>query len=246
MNSEVDQTVTSSRNAIARSRGQRYGGGSDRERMRQMRKMRWKNWFRRLIRNMGIGFATVLVGAILYGTLIQPLGILGFLAVMLLMMMVFVGSFLVPGPKPPQAENLARVDVAALPRQTESWLESQRPALPAPAQTLVDQIGVRLDTLTPQMAGLHAQAPIAAELRSLMGEQLPELVTGFRRIPKPLQREARNEGGTTPEKQLIDGLTLIEKQLATASANIASGDLDRLATHQRFLELKYQGEDGSV
>jgi hypothetical protein len=75
---------------------------------------------------------------------------------------------------------------------------------------------------------------------------LPELVTGFRRIPKPLQGEARHDGGTTPEKQLLDGLTLIEKQLGQASANIASGDLDRLATHQRYLELKYQGDEGEV
>jgi hypothetical protein len=244
--SEVDETIAKSRNAIARSRGDRYGGGSDRERMRQMRKLRRKNRVRRFVNIVGLGFAAVLVGAILFGTVIQPLGFFGTLIVMMLLIAVFVGAFMMPGPKPPEAANLVRADIAALPRQTESWLEAQRPALPAPAQTLVDQIGVRLDTLTPQMAGLRAEAPIASELRQLMSDQLPELVTGFRRIPKPLQSEPRHEGGTSPEQQLIDGLSVIEKQLAEASANIASGDLDRLATHQRYLELKYQSEDGSV
>jgi hypothetical protein len=246
MMSEVDETIQKGRNAIARSRGERYGGGSDRERMRQMRKIRKRNRVGRLVNIIGLGFAAILVGAILFGTVVQPLGFLGTMIVFLLLIAVLVGAFMMPAPKPPEAANLARADIAALPRQTEGWLEAQRPLLPAPAQTLIDQIGVRLDTLSPQMAGLSAQAPIASELRQLMSDQLPELVSGFRRIPKPLQNEPRHEGGTTPQQQLVDGLSLIEKQLAAASANIASGDLDRLATHQRYLELKYQGDDGSV
>ncbi len=240
MDQQMDETLRNSRHAIARSRGRRYGGGSDRERLRQLRRMRRRETWRRRLRFMGLGFATVLIGAIIFGAVVHPLGFFGTMLVFLLLAAVLVSAFSVRAPRPQEPAKFASGDLAQLPRQTELWLESQRPALPAPAQSLIDQIGVRLDTLTPQLAGLNAQAPVAADLRALMGEQLPELVAGFRRIPKPLQGQAQHEGGLSPEEQLIDGLNLIETQLADASLSIARGDLDRLATHQRYLELKYR------
>ena len=43
-----------------------------------------------------------------------------------------------------------------------------------------------------------------------------------------------------PERQLIDGLGVIDAEIARMSENLASGDLDKLAVQNRFLELKYQ------
>ncbi|WP_430991305.1 hypothetical protein, partial [Escherichia coli] len=72
-----------------------------------------------------------------------------------------------------RAEQLTQVPLKALPLMTEQWLDTQRKLLPAPAQTLVDGIGVKLETLSPQLATLDEREPVAAEVRKLIGEQLP-------------------------------------------------------------------------
>ena len=104
---------------------------------------------------------------------------------------------------------------------------------------LVDSIGVQLDALAPQLQRLDEQSEAAGEVRKLVGEHLPELITGYRRIPASMRREER--GGQTPEGQLIDGLKTIEREIAHATRNIAEGDVDQLAIRNRFLQLKYQG-----
>lgn len=43
-----------------------------------------------------------------------------------------------------------------------------------------------------------------------------------------------------PETQLIEGLSVIDAEIGRMSEQLASGDLDKLATQNRFLELKYQ------
>ena len=118
-------------------------------------------------------------------------------------------------------------------------------ALPAPAQTLADQIGIKLEAMAPQFARLDPQAPTAYELRKLVAEELPELVEGYKRVPEGLRREARN-GGNSPDKQLIEGLRVVDEELLRMSEQMASGDLDKLATQGRYLELKYRGEDGET
>jgi hypothetical protein len=56
----------------------------------------------------------------------------------------------------------------------------------------------------------------------------------------PLRGTPRN--GRTPDQQLIDGLTVIEREIGEMSTQLAQGDLDTLETRSRFLEIKYQGE----
>jgi hypothetical protein len=48
--------------------------------------------------------------------------------------------------------------------------------------------------------------------------------------------------GLNPEKQLIDGLNIVDSELTRMSEQLASGDLVKLATQGRYLELKYQGD----
>jgi len=103
---------------------------------------------------------------------------------------------------------------------------------------LIDSIGVRLETLAPQLSRLNPQEPAAVEVRKLLSDHLPELVTGYQSIPEPLRREERN--GRVPEQQLIDGLSVIDGEIDRMTEQLASGDLDKLATQNRFLELKYQ------
>jgi hypothetical protein len=76
------------------------------------------------------------------------------------------------------------------------------------------------------------------EVRALLSEHLPQLVSGYRSIPRDLRRVESN--GRVPDRQLIDGLSLIEKEIGEMTENLARGDLDRLAAHGRYLEIKYQ------
>jgi hypothetical protein len=100
---------------------------------------------------------------------------------------------------------------------------------------------VRLETLAPQLATLDEREPAAAEVRKLIGEQLPELIKGYARVPEPLRGVDRN--GKTPDAQLAEGLQLIDQEISQMSAQLAEGDLNLLATRGRFLEIKYRDDD---
>lgn len=181
----------------------------------------------------------ILVAAIALGWFV-PLGMGGVLLVVALMAVV-TGFLLVANLAPaPRAEQLAAVPLKALPSMTGQWLDTQRARLPAPAQTLVDGIGVRLDALSPQLATLDEQQPAAAELRKLVGEQLPELIRDYAKVPVALRSVPRN--GKTPDAQLAEALKLIDGEIGEMSAHIAQGDLDSLETRGRFLEIKYRDE----
>jgi len=184
----------------------------------------------------------IIAGAIAFALIVSPLGIMGAMLVGLLLIAATMLFAVLPASAPVNVEKLAEIPLKALPRSTERWLETQRPALPSPVRGLVDSIGVKLETLTPQLATLDENSPAAMEVRKLVGEQLPELVKGYARVPEPLRRVERN--GLTPDQQLAQGLQLIDDEIAEMTSQLAQGDLDALATRGRYLQIKYQGEDG--
>ena len=78
--------------------------------------------------------AVLLIAAAVIGAAIMPLGIMGALAVLLLMVAVDLGDRARPAARRARRPSkLREADIKALPAQTERWLEAQRPALPAPA-----------------------------------------------------------------------------------------------------------------
>lgn len=233
MVSEVDRQVERSSEVLARSRERYLPAGS------RARKRREGEIMKRVGR-IAMADGAILAAAVAIGW-VMPLGLFGALLVMALLVAATLLFAVWPGEPQVRAEALPSAPLAALPGQTERWLETQRPALPAPAQRLVDDIGVRLDTLAPQLAGLNEAEPAAAEVRKLVGEQLPELVRGYQRVPQPLRGQARN--GVTPDAQLLEGLRVIESEIGEMTAQLAQGDLDQLATRQRFLQIKYQGDE---
>jgi hypothetical protein len=232
MVSEVDRMVAKAEAAIDATRFRRHLIGSKSKQLR--RAHRWRKLGR-----MFMGMGAVVVGAVLFGAFIAPLGFFGTLLTMMLMIAVLYVFAVYPRFPELRADELPKVDLKQLAGRTEIWLEAQRPALPAPAKTLVDGIGVQLDLLAPQLQALDPASPAAANIRKLVGEDLPELVGGYRRIPEPLRREAH--AGRTPDDQLVEGLRLIEREIGGAARSLAAGKLDELATRQRYLELKYQG-----
>ncbi|QGP79112.1 hypothetical protein [Sphingobium sp. CAP-1] len=217
--------------AVLRRHSERGQSLSTRARQRRnaglIRKVKYAFW----------AILAVVLGSAVAG-FILPLGVTGVMIALGVMIAALLLIALIPGESGVKTEALAQTGIAALPLKTEIWLENQRKALPAPAVTLVDSIGVRLETLAPQLERLGEQEPAAQEIRKLLSDHLPELVTGYQSIPQPLRREERN--GRVPEKQLIEGLSVIDAEIARMTETLASGDLDKLATQNRFLELKYQ------
>lgn len=169
---------------------------------------------------------------------VAPLGFSGVMLTALAIMVALVLSVMLSGERKVPARDLGRLEITALPAATERWLDGQRAALPAPATQLFDRIGDRLEALAPQLVQLGPEEPAAREVRALLSEHLPQLVSDYRSIPKDLRRVERN--GRVPDRQLVDGLSLIEKEIGEMTENLARGDLDRLAAHGRYLEIKYQ------
>ena len=232
--SETDKIIRMGEKAIERSR----------ERLRPIgtksRALRYQHLAKKIGRIL-IALGALLVGGVLFGAFVQPLGIMGFLALLVLMAAtVFIfGKY--PAFPEPRREDLQRTDLKQLAGRTEIWLEAQRPALPAPARQLIDNIGVQLDLLAPQLQTLDNNTPAASNIRKLVGEDLPELVSGYQRIPVGLRTEAH--AGRTPDDTLVGGLKMLEREIGDAARNLAAGEMDKLATRERYLQLKYQGID---
>lgn len=133
-------------------------------------------------------------------------------------------------------------DVAQLPANTEEWLDEQRRRLPSTAQSSLDSLTAQLEALTPQLQGLDPEAPAAHEVKRLLADELPELVNGYQRVPRALAQQPLY-GGATPEHRLLEGLETINTHLARLQERLAAEDLKALATHQRYLDLKYNRKD---
>lgn len=197
----------------------------------------------RTLRRMLFASLAIVVAAFVWGFAVGPIGQGGFALALLLNVLAWVVIGGLSRTPAETAETLVHSDIATLPARTEAWLQSQRAALPAPAQRLADGIGLKLETLGPQLAALDPREPVAAEARKLLATELPELVQGYARVPANLRRVERD--GLAPDRQLVDGLGVIDAQLGRLSADLASGDLTRLATQGRYLELKYRDEGAS-
>jgi hypothetical protein len=174
------------------------------------------------------------------GLTIGGIGLGGLMAAVLagIILVALLATF--PRLPTPRLDQLNRGDVRGLVGRTELWLEAQRPALPPPAVALVDRIGVQLDALGLQLAGIDPSHPAAQEVRGLVGEHLPAMVESYRRIPPQLRSEDR--GGGTPDRQLEDGLGKISAELDDVTRQIAAGDLDSLAIRGRYLDYRYGGD----
>lgn len=185
--------------------------------------------------------AAFLFGVPLFALLVTPLDIGGIILAVMAYFGLSLAALLWPaGVQRVKDDALPSLPLSQLPQSTELWLTDQRRALPPPAQLLVDGIGERLDILGPQLRMIDEKAPAAFEVRRLIADELPELVRGYQRVPAHLRREGRN--GMSPDQQLVDGLNVVTSELDRMSLQLASGDLDKLATQGRYLELKYQGD----
>ncbi len=199
-------------------------------------------FFSKLKRIVGVGLLFA-IGLPLWGLIVGPVGTSGLMIAVLAFIVASVALMAFPRQPLVAGEILPTTELAQLPLRTEEWLFQQRRALPAPATRLVDGIGLTLETLAPQLQLLDEKEPVAADIRRLIGNELPELVKGYQRVPLNVRKEGLN--GISADKQLIEGLGVVDSELKRLSEQLATGDLNRFATQGRYLELKYQGDSAN-
>jgi len=182
---------------------------------------------------LAIVFASMVLGIALDG--------IGFTGIMVAFLAVVACTFLFsnfPKVRVPRRSDLNTGDVRHMVARTELWLEAQRPALPPPAVTLVDQIGVQLDALGLQLEHIEPLHPAAVETRKLVGETLPGMIDAYRKIPAQLRKEDR-AGTGTPDRQLTESLGKISQEIDRVTRQLADGAIDDLAIRTRYLDYRY-------
>jgi hypothetical protein len=207
------------------------------------RRERRKQAFRRIAKRIVLACFAILLATMAIGYF-MPIGILGVFGMILAMALVAAAITLWSRTPDLTPETIVASDLAQLPARTEDWLETQRRALPAPAQRQIDALGLSLEALAPQLATLDPRQPEALEVRRLIGDELPELIRGYQKVPASLRRQPM-DGGATPDRQLAEGLRTIDEEIARMNSRLASADLKALATQNRYLEIKYKG-DGEI
>jgi hypothetical protein len=215
-----------------------------RQRRRQRRKRR-RRAFARMVKvggSMALAALLIVVAMIATGRLFGPSGNEGVLAAPLAIAVAWAAIlYYFSRKQQPSPKALAAThDLPQLTTYTEEWLDRQRRKLPADAQLKVDSIVLRLEALTPQLQALDPRTPAAVEVRRLLAEELPELVQGYQKVPRALQRQPLH-GGHSPDRQLLEGLSTIDGEIDRMHTRLATDDLHALATQQRYLEMKYKG-----
>ena len=193
------------------------------------------------IANAGMAVGGIALAALLFAMFIAPLGVNGFL--LLVLAVAGVGGWFLlrrPQAEMPTPQAMKNADLAAIPRRVEAWLERQRRSLPSRASKLIDEILLRLEVLGEQLGQVPTGQPIAGDARRLIGEHLPRLVDTYLKVP-----QAYRTPGSEPEQQLLEGLVTIADALRRLSEQLVRGDLDALAVEGKFLEQRYK-ENGTL
>ena len=212
-----------------------------RARARRLRERR-KRAFGRLVQKIALAAIAVMAATGAFGLFVAPVTDAGELLAFALFCLIAFVIIRISHERESAPAAVATTDLARLPERTEAWLETQRRALPPPAERLLDGIGTKLEALAPQLERLDPQGPAAGAVRKLLCDELPELVKGYQRVPRHLRGQP-GITGPSPDRQLRDGLSIIDEEIARMTRHLAAGDLHLLATRSRYLELKYRSGD---
>ncbi len=215
---------------------QRAGGRRNRSVGHASYKMKMRHLGKKIL-TIFVAIFAILIASSVIGGIIGGLGFNGLMLTILAMVVAVAVFGFFPKIKIPSRSDLMTDNVKQLVGRTELWLEHQRPALPPPAAKLVNGIGVQLDELQLQLEEVDQKHPTAVQIRKLVGEDLPEMVEGYQRIPEKMRYE--DNSGTTPVKQLEDGLNTVSREIESITRQLAQGSLDDLAIRTRYLDYKY-------
>ncbi|KAB7645614.1 hypothetical protein [Polymorphobacter fuscus] len=198
----------------------------------------------RAVRAIGV-VGAIMLALLLWGLIVGPIGTTVLVLAVLFGAMAAMAAAIWDGP---DAEPEWREDAppAVLPAATDVWLDRQRRNLPALAAPQVDAISARLATLETQLARVPAGDPVAQDLSRLLGKHLPELVERYTRVPSEQRARTIEADGRSLDTTLVDGLRVVEEELARASDSLAAADRDAVRIQGKFLEARYKDGDGAV
>ena len=195
----------------------------------------------RRLATAGVAIGVISLLTIIIG-LIMPIGMFGFLAAVGIAIGVAALLFFWPSqaatPTVPQD-----VPNGEMVQRFDSFLYKTRRALPAPAQTVVDDISAHLGTLKATLERVDTLDPDAQDARRLMSVHLPGLVERFVNVP-PAYRDEPDAEGLTVNQRLVEGLGAARSALDDVSERLAKRDMDAFQTQGRFIQSRY-GEPGS-
>lgn len=193
------------------------------------------------VRNIALAIFAIWLGAGVAGAFLNGIGFWGVMGVVVATAVAIAVFSSFPKVTVPKRAELKQGNPGQMVARTELWLEAQRPALPPPAQALVDQLGVQLDALGLQLKGLGDNEPAMAEVRELVGEYIPETIDNYRKIPAHLRSE--EYAGKTADDRLVESLTKLSGEVDRVTRRLAEGALDDLAIKTRYLEYRYGGAE---
>lgn len=195
----------------------------------------------RRLRNMAITVVGIIAAAMVAGLILDGIGFWGVMLTFAALVAAVGGFSLFPKVKVPRRADLKKGDAKAMVARTELWLEAQRPALPAPAVQIVDQLGVQLDALGLQLQNIDPSNPAVNEVRELVGEYIPETIENYRKIPAHLRRE--EHAGKTADERLTESLGKLSGEIDRVTRRLAEGALDDLAIKSRYLDYRFGGAE---
>nr|WP_294167465.1 hypothetical protein [uncultured Sphingomonas sp.] len=195
----------------------------------------------RRLATVGVAVGVISVITIIVG-LLQPIGILGFLAAVGVAIGIAALLFFWPGENatPTVPKDVGNAEMV---QRFDSFLYKTRRALPAPAQTVVDGISAQLGTLKATLERVDPLDPDAQDARRLMSVHLPGLVERYVHVP-PAYRGEPDVEGLTVDQRLVEGLGAAKSALGEVSERLAKRDMDAFQTQGRFIQSRY-GEPGS-
>ncbi len=222
------QSLAEQRAGGVHRRAQSIGRGSA--------KLKFKHWMKKA-RNIALAVGGLWIGASIIGAIIGGIGFTGVMTLGIATVAALAIFSRYPRMKMPKRADLNTENVRQLVAKTELWLEMQRSRLPKPIAKSLTFIGSQLDELQPQLEEVDQKHPTAAEIRKLVGEDLPDMIEGFLKIPESLRYEEKND--TTPVKQLESGLDVISREIDSINRQLAQGSIDDLAIRGKYLDYKY-------
>lgn len=177
-----------------------------------------------------------------FGLLIEPIGIFGFL----LMIIAIVGVAVFFGARSVMPQKIKAFSEAMPNSQVvqtlDTFLHRRRTALPPPAARRVDAISQQLPLLESRLQEVNPLDPLAQDARRLMGKHLPELIERYERVPAQYRHERDGEGMTVDDR-LTASLDAADAALKEIGLKLARADMDAFETQGRFIESRYKDDD---
>jgi len=201
----------------------------------------------RRVRRAALIFVLLIFALILFGAAVSPLGWAwlialpaSFIASLISLMWPTRGARAAPSPDV-AAEKVATMQLPELAGRCEQWLLDRTDELPRAALDSADTILARLNALQPAVATLPEGAPVAGEIRRLVGGHLPRLIDSYIALP-PEARDPASENS----RRVVESLGIVADELTRLCEDLDGCRSAQFETEHRFIETRYRdGGPGS-